>query len=97
MSINFTDVVNQISSDSFASIVAAKNGLTASRDLYHFQMAIREFGEERVVQECASVLKERYRCSYTEATIEAAHRVKAFLEPTSGENTFRQVRDNLRK
>ncbi|CTY98418.1 hypothetical protein TZM84_004509 [Salmonella enterica subsp. enterica serovar Orion] len=97
MAINFTDVVNQLTSDAFATLTAARNGLAASRDLYHFQMAIHEFGEERVVQECASVLKERYRCSYAEAAAEAAHRVKGFLELSAGENTFRQVRENLQR
>lgn len=97
MAISFTEVIDTLVSDSFATPKAALYGLRAQRELYHFQMAIHEFGEEKVVQECANILKDRYRVSYSEASIDAAHRVRAFLELTSGENTFKQVRDNLKK
>lgn len=94
---NFTDVVNFLTADTFATFIATKNGLKASKDLYHFQMAINEHGEVNVVNETALVLHERYRCSYAEAASMAAHRVQAMLELVSGENTFQDVRKRLNK
>jgi hypothetical protein len=93
--ISFRDVVSTIASDAFKTAVAAKNGLLASQEMYHFQMAIHEHGEQAVVNETARILQERYRCSYAEAVVDAGHRVRAFLEIVHGERTFQVVRDNL--
>ena len=93
--ISFQDVISKLASDAFATLVAAKNGLNASQDLYHFQMAIHEHGEEAVVRETAKVLQQRYRCTYAEASVDAGNRVRAALELVAGQNTFQTVRDNL--
>lgn len=93
--ISFQNVITTLTSDAFATLVAAKSGLNASRDLYHFQMAIHEHGEEAVVRETARVLQERYRCTYAEASVDAGNRVRAALELVAGQNTFQTVRENL--
>ncbi|AQW70405.1 hypothetical protein [Pseudomonas parafulva] len=95
--ISFTQIVEQIASDAFAAAIATKNGLNASRDLYHLQMAIREHGEEAVVLETARVLQARYRCSFAEASVDAGNRVRAALELVSGVDTFQTVRNNLNR
>ncbi|MCU3082488.1 hypothetical protein N8S74_17670, partial [Enterobacter hormaechei subsp. xiangfangensis] len=61
--ISFPDVIQSLVDDAFDTVEAAKIGLNASKDLYHFQKAVNEHGEETVVQETARVLKERYHCS----------------------------------
>lgn len=93
--ISFQDVISKLASDTFATLVATKNGLNASRDLYHLQMAIHEHGEEAVVRETASVLQQRYRCTYAEASVDAGNRVRAALELVAGQDTFQTVRNNL--
>lgn len=93
--ISFQNVIATLASDAFATFVATKNGLNASKDLYHFQMAIHEHGEEAVVRETAKVLQERYRCTYAEASVDAGHRVRSALELIAGQDTFQTVRKNL--
>jgi len=93
--IPFRDVVAHLASDAFQTAVAAKNGLLASQEMYHFQMAIHEHGEKAVVEATAQMLQDRYRCSYAEAVVDAGHRVRAFLEIVRGEKTFQVVRSNL--
>ena len=97
MSLNFQAVIDNITSDLFDSAKAAKSALSAQHELYHFQMVIREFGEERVLQETAAVLRARYRYTFTEAYNEASIRIRALLELCNGDKTFRTVRDNLKK
>lgn len=60
-------------------------------------MAVHEHGEKAVVNETANVLQQRYRCTYTEAVVDAGNRVRAALELVSGQDTFQTVRDNLNK
>ena len=95
--ISFPDVIKGLVDDAFDTVEAAKTGLNASKDLYHFQKAVNEHGEETVVQETARVLKERYHCSYAEASVDAGNRVRAALELVKGQDTFKTVRDNLNK
>lgn len=95
--ISFQDVIQGLVDDVLDTAEAAKTGLNASRDLYHFQMAVNEHGEEKVVQETARVLQQRYRCTYAEASVDAGNRVRASLELVKGQNTFRTVRENLNK
>lgn len=97
MSLNFQAVIDNITSDFFGSTKAAKAALSAQHELYHFQMAIREYGEERVLQETAAVLRDRYRYTFTEAYSEASIRIRTLLELCNGDKTFRTVRDNLNK
>ncbi len=92
---SFREVVEKIASDTFKTAVAARNGLSASQEMYHLQMAIHEYGEQAVVQETAQLIQDRYRCSYSEAVVDAGHRVRAFLEIARGERTFQEVRENL--
>lgn len=92
----FHDLVASIASDAFQTAVAARNGLAASGEMYHFQMAIHEYGEEAVVQETARLIQDRYRCGYSEAVVDAGHRVRAFLEIVRGDRTFQDVRTSLR-
>lgn len=94
---SFRDVVASIASDTFKAAVATRNGLSASQEMYHFQMAIHEYSEQAVVQETAKLIQERYRCSYAEACVDAGHRVRAFLEIARGEQTFQTVRDTLKE
>jgi hypothetical protein len=93
--ISFNDVIQGLADNAFATVKAAKTGLNASQDLYHFQMAIHGHGEKAVVNETANVLQQRYRCTYTEAVVDAGNRVRAALELVSGQDTFQTVRDNL--
>jgi hypothetical protein len=95
--ISFTDVIQGLVDDVFKSVDASKTGLNACQDLYHFQMAVNEHGEEAVVQETTRVLKERYRYSYAEASVDAGNRVRAALELVKGQDTFQTVRTNLNK
>lgn len=96
MAINFQSVIDNITSDVFDSAKATKSALAAHNELYHFQMVISEYGEERVLQETAAVLRERYRYTFTEAYNEASIRIRALLELCNGDKTFRTVRENLR-
>lgn len=95
--ISFNDVVSHLTADVFDTATAAKAGLNGAQDLYHFQMGIREHGEINVVNETALVLRERYRCSYTEAVSMASYRVQGMLELSDGQDTFRTVRERLNK
>ncbi len=94
--ISFNQIIENLVSDAFASVTATRVALAAHRDLYHFQMAIHEYGEQAVVMECARVLQQRYRCTFAEAATDAGNRVRACLEQVAGQNTFQTVRDNLR-
>jgi len=96
MATNFQSVLDSITSLDFTCILARKTALSAHNELYHFQMVIHEFGEERVLQETANILRTRYRYSFSEAYNEASIRVRALLELCGGDKTFRTVRDNLR-
>lgn len=93
--LSFTDTISELASDLFASANATKVALNGHNDLYHFQMAIHEHGETKVVQETALVLQDRYRCTYAEASVDAGNRVRAALELVSGQDTFKTVRDKL--
>lgn len=95
MSLNFQTVINTLTSDVFNCITARTVALAGHNELYHFQMAIKEHGEERTIQETASVLHERYRYTFSDAYNEASIRVRAFLELCNGDKTFKTVRDNL--
>lgn len=95
--ISFQEVIEQLTSDAFASINASANIYRIGKDFYHFQMAIRKHGEQAVVQETARVLQQRYRCTYAEACVDAGNRVRAALELLSGQDTFQTVRNNLDK
>lgn len=90
------DAVNALLSPAFATAKATRTGLNASNDLYHFQMAMHSHGEEAVLLETAKVLRERYKCTLTEAMNDASHRIRAAIEISQGQPTFRVVRDNLR-
>ncbi len=95
--ISFNEIVARLSADIFDTATAAKAGLNGAKDLYHFQMSIRDYGEVRVVNETALVLQERYRCSYAEAASMASYRVQAMLELSEGQDTFQTVRARLIK
>lgn len=41
--ISFHDLVASLASDAFRTAAAARNGLAASGEMYHFQMAIHEY------------------------------------------------------
>lgn len=95
--LSLKDVVSGLASDLFASANATKTALNGHNDLYHFQMAIHEHGEQKVVEETTTVLKDRHGCTHAEASIDAGHRVRAALELVAGQDTFKTVRDNLNR
>ncbi|OAL80772.1 hypothetical protein AY606_15375 [Acinetobacter sp. SFB] len=96
MSTNFQAIIDNIISFDFSSINARKIALSGHHELYHFQMALKEFGEEALLQEVAKILKNRYRYTHSDAYNEAAIRIRALLEICGGDKTFRTARDNLR-
>lgn len=96
MSTNFQAVINTIIDLDFSSINARVIALAGNHELYHFQMALNQFGEEALLKEVAEVLKSRYRYTYSEAYNEASIRIRALLEICGGDKTFRTARDNLR-
>jgi len=95
MRIPLTEVVTDLASDLFGTFQARRTALNGSNDLYHFQMAINEYGEKKVVDETAAVLQARDESTYAEAAAKAAQRVQTALELTAGIGTFKEVRDNL--
>jgi hypothetical protein len=95
MSLNFQTVINRLTSDAFNCVTARTTALMGHNELYHFQMAIKEHGEELVIKETAHVLRDRYRYTFSDAYNEASIRVRALLELCNGDKTFLTVRDNL--
>lgn len=91
------DAVNSLLSPAFSAAQATRTGLNASKDLYHFQMAINSYGEQAVLLETAKVLQERYKVTLTEAMGDASHRVRAAIEMSQGQSTFQVVRNNLKE
>jgi hypothetical protein len=96
MSTNFQAVIDNIISLDFSYISARLTALSGQHELYHFQMALNQFGEEALLKAVAEVLRNRYRYTYSEAYNEAAIRIRALLEICAGDKTFRTARDNLR-
>ncbi|HIF9218060.1 TPA: hypothetical protein ACX6QF_003604 [Photobacterium damselae] len=94
-----SEIINLISSPASVkdSALAAKRALAGYTELYDYQRAIKEFGEERVLQEAANVIKDRKRCTFTEAYSEATNKSIALLELLNDEFTFSTARENLRK
>jgi predicted nucleic-acid-binding Zn-ribbon protein len=92
------EIINLISTSGSIkdSAEAAKRALAGYTELYDYQRSIKEFGEERVIQEAANVIKNRKRCTYTEAYNEATNKSQALLELLNNEFTFREARSNLR-
>ena len=94
------EVIKLISSPASVkdSALAAKRALAAGyMEVYDYQRAIKEFGEERVLQEAANVIKARRHCTFTEAYGEATQKSRAILELLNNEFTFSEARDNLRR
>jgi len=79
------------------SAKAAKRALAGYTELYDYQRSIKEYGEERVIQEAANVIKDRKRCTYTEAYNEATNKSQALLELLNNEFTYSEARKNLKK
>lgn len=96
MSTNFQAVIDTIIALDFSSISARRIALSGHHELYHFQMALNQFGEEALLKEVAEILKNRYRYTYSDAYNEASIRIRALLEICGGDKTFRTARDNLR-
>jgi hypothetical protein len=96
MSTNFQAVIDTIISLDFSYIKARSIALSGHHELYHFQMALNQFGEEALLKEVAEVLRNRYRYTYSDAYNEASIRIRALLEICAGDRTFRTARDNLR-
>ena len=96
MSTNFQAVIDTIIALDFSSIRARTMALAGHNELYHFQMALNQFGEETLLQEVAKVLTDRYRYTHSDAYNEASIRIRALLEICGGDKTFRIARDNLR-
>jgi hypothetical protein len=96
---NMSDTINLISSNLSIkdSAIAAKRALAGYTELYDYQRAIKLFGEEKVIQEAANVIKERNHCTFTEAYAEATAKSKAMLELINGDYTFKEARKNLEK
>lgn len=97
MTTNFQIVIDQIMALDFSSMRARGMALVGHNELYHFQMALNQFGEERLLQEVAAILRERYRYTHSEAYNEASIRIRALLEMCGGDRTFRTARNNLRR
>ncbi|WP_047707121.1 hypothetical protein [Plesiomonas sp. ZOR0011] len=98
MTINFIDIIRNLSDNASDSAKFAKDSLGAANEAYHLQKAIKEHGEDKVHQVATSRLqkanKER-NMTYSEASIEISGRIRGMLEATQGVKLFKETRDEL--
>lgn len=76
------------------SVLANRVSLNARNELYHFLMAVNEYGLEAVVDETKKLLMEN-GYSYFNASRMALERAAYMLEVASGERTYHTVRERL--
>lgn len=97
MSSHMQKFIESVQSIDFTCIEARTVALKAHNELYHFQMALHEAGEEALAQELTRVVQTIDGFTYSEASMDAGFKMKTMMEICEGKKIFATARENLRE